>query len=475
MSTTFSPVPVGNEGGGDARLVLHHALRYVPTRVVPTLLGLASAPILTRALGESGYGHYTVLILVAAYASVVFGEWIIAGYQRFVLSADPAERHAAEEAPVWCAVTLLTGSLLAVPVLLVGDARFIDVAAVVTMTWGLTFFQLVITRFVMAERSLAAMVVQTAVSSARLLIVVWIAVAGRSSAFLVLITGCSLMVVCTAFLRDRRHPLRRPRLVSLGRLLSFGGFMVITSIALNGLSTIDRFLLARLTSEAVVGRYSAAYLLSEQAVLILPSVLILAVTPRVTSLWEADRRRQAGELSTDIGLLHLELSIPVVVALAMFGGEITQTVFGAGFEETTIPGLVALGACFLAISTYANLGLRMERRTGRQAMQAVAALMVNVLLVLLLVPWRGAVGAALATAAAYLVVGVWAVIDNRRFIDVRRLVFGVGAIALPGVVLLGVHSLADGGPLLAVAMVAYAIVAGGRAWRRLRSALAGSP
>jgi O-antigen/teichoic acid export membrane protein len=473
VSTAFSSAPVGNEGGGDARLVLHHAIRYLPTRVVPTLLGLVSAPILTRSFGEAGYGHYTLLVLIAGYASVVFGEWVTAGYQRFVLSADPGERRAAEEAPAWSALVLAGGSLLALSLAFVGGVTLLDLAAVVVMTWGLTVFQLVITRFVMAERSMAATVLQVVVSSGRFLIVVWIALSDKSPAVLVLVTGCTVVVVCTAFLYDRRHPFRRPRAVSLARLLSFGGFMVVTSIALNGLSTIDRFLLARLTSEAVVGRYSAAYTLSEQAVLLLPSVLLLAITPRVTALWEANRRREAGKLSTDIALLHLELCIPVVVTLAIFGEEITRAAFGAGFAERTIPGLVAIGACFLAVSTYANLGLRMARRAGRQALQAIAALVVNVALVLILVPWWGAEGAALATVVGYLTVAAWSVIDNQHFIDVKRLMTGVTTIAIPALGLFAADGVIQGGAPLGAALVIYGAVAGLRGWRRLRLAWAG--
>lgn len=471
-ATPPSPLPAHVEACSDAGAVLRQALRYLPTRVVPALFGLATAPVLTRTLDSSGYGRYTVLVLVAGYASVVFGEWVIAGYQRFILSSDQAERQAAEEALAWTAIVLAAGSVLAVPLLVLWHVDVMDLVAAVSLTWGLTLFQLVVTRLIMAERASLASLVQIAASTARFLVVIGVALASRSAVVVVLATGCCLLLVSSVLIRDRRHPLRRPRARSLQLLASFGGFMIVTSIALNGLSTVDRFLLAGLESTASVGRYSASYLLAEQAVLILPSVFVLAITPRVTSLWETGRRREAGTVTATIALLHLELCLPVVVALAIFGRDITTIAFGPGFAEGTVPAVVAVSAVFLALSTYANLGLRMEKRTRRQALQSVTALALNVVLVLLLVPHHGVTGAALATLVAYAVVAAWSLIDNRWFIAVSSLLTGLAAIVLPGAALLVVYAVVGRAPILGVAIAAYAILTANRIFRRLRVLLA---
>lgn len=471
-ATPSSPLPGQLEARSDAGAVLRHAFRYLPTRVVPALFGIATAPVLTRSLGSAGYGRYTVLILVAGYASVVFGEWVIAGYQRFVLSGDQAERQAAEEALAWTAIVLAAGSVLAVPLLVLWHLEVMSLVAAISLTWGLTLFQLVVTRLIMAERPAFATFVQVVASTARFLVVVGVALASRSAVLVVLATGCCLLVVSSALIRDLRHPIRCPTARSLQLLASFGGFMIVTSIALNGLSTVDRFLLAGLESAASVGRYSASYLLAEQAVLILPSVLVLAITPRVTSLWETGRRSEAGTLTATIALLHLELCLPVVVALAIFGRDVTTIAFGPSFADGTVPAVVAVSAVFLALSTYANLGLRMEKRTRRQALQSVTALVLNVVLVLLLVPHHGVTGAALATLVAYAVVAAWSLIDNRWFIGVRPLLTGIAGIALPGAALLAVHAVVGRGPILGVAIAAYAIVTARRIIRRLRVPLA---
>lgn len=470
--SSSSPPPEQDQPPTGAGTVVRHAFRYLPTRAVPALLGLATAPLLTRTLDSAGYGRYTLLILVAAYASVVFGEWVIAGYQRFILSSDKAERQAAEEALAWTTIVLAIGSLLAALLLFFWELQVLDLVAAIVLTWGLTLFQLMVTRLIMAERSAFATFVQTVTSAARFLVVVVVAVASQTAVMVVLAGGSCLLLVSSVLIRDLRHPLRRPRLRSLRLLASFGGFMIVTSIALNGLSTVDRFLLAGLESASSVGRYSASYLLAEQAVLILPSVLVLAITPRVTSLWETGQEREAGTLTTIIALLHLELCIPVVVALVIFGRELTGLAFGPNFAEGTVPALVAVSAVFLALSTYANFGLRMQKRTARQAVQSVTALSVNVVLVLLLVPHHGVTGAAMATLAAYTVVAVWSLIDNRWFIAVSPLLTGAGAIVLPGAALITVYAVVGRGPILGLAIAAYVALTTRRIVRRLRVSLA---
>lgn len=461
------------EDQGDAAAVLGGALRYLPTRVVPALFGMAATPVLTNTLHREGYGRYTLLVLVASYASVVFGEWIIAGYQRYILSADAQEKRAAEEAFAWLAIVLALGSLVAVPVLAIWNVNVLELAAAVSLTWGLTLFQLVVTGLVMVERPTFATAVQVAASTARFLIMVWAAMAFRSAAAVVLGSGSCLLLICSVLLRNSQHPMGRPQAQSFRILSSFGGFMVVTSIALNGLSTADRFLLAGLTDASTVGRYSASYLLAEQAVLVLPSVLILAITPRVTSLWEMGRRSEAGALTTAVALLHVELCFPVVLGMAMFGRDITRFALGPGFAEGAVPPIVALAAVFLAVSTYANFGLRMQKRSRRQAVQSIVALALNIALVLMLVPSFGARGAAVATLIAYTFVAAWSVIDNRWFVDARRLAAGAATIAAPAGAVLAVYAVAGRSPVLTVAIAVYAAVAARRIHHRLRLTIGG--
>ncbi|MDP9387242.1 MAG: oligosaccharide flippase family protein [Actinomycetota bacterium] len=474
LLNSATPAAALVKGNDDAATVLRHALRYLPTRAAPALFGLATAPILTRALRPDGYGRYTLLLLVASYASVVFGEWVIAGYQRFVLSGDAKEREAAEEAFAWTVFTLLTGSLVSVPFVVFSAVEVRDFLAVLALIWGLTLFQLVITRFVMAEDATAATVVQLLATALRFVVALAAALVVHSAAAVVLSAGLSLLLLSVVVLMGQQSTRLRLRVASLQLLASFGAFMLLTSVALNALATVDRFLLARLTTASVVGRYSAAYLLSEQAVLVLPSVLFLAVTPRVTALWEQGRREEAGRLCTSIALLHLEICVPIVAALVLYGGAITRLAFGPAFQDASVPPLIAIGAVFLAISTYANLGLRMQKRTARQAAQAVAGLAVNVLLVLVLVPPLGATGAALATLAAYLAVAAWALVDNRFFFDCRRLFSGSLPILVPAAALLGVHAALAPARLSAVATAAYAGLAAIRLFRGVRLSFIGA-
>lgn len=404
---------------------------------------------------SGGYGRYTLLVAIAAYSSVILGEWIIAGYQRFVLSGDPEERDAAEKSLVWLCVVLIAGSLGAVPLAALLQIDPLDVAAAALLTWGLTLFQMVMMRLIMAERSVFAAAAQTLASCVKFAVVIWVATATRSASLAVLATGCSLLLISALLLLDRQHPLHRPDLGSLRRLWSFGVYMIVMSVALNSMATADRFLLAALTSAATVGRYSASYLLAEQAILILPSVLMLAVTPRITWLWEAGERRGAGALATEVALLHVNLCVPMVTVLAVYGRDITRIAFGPTFADAVIPPVVGVAVVLMSLSTYANFGLRMQKRTRRQATQSVAGMIVNVVLVMILVPYAGAAGAALATLIAYGFIAIWSLLDNRWFIDVPQLLQGFLVIVAPGAAVVAVAKLTEGGARAAVALAGY--------------------
>ena len=246
--------------------------------------------------------------------------------------------------------------------------------------------------------------------------------------------------------------------------------MIVTSLAMNGLSTIDRFLLALLADSAAVGRYAASYLLAEQAVLLLPSVLMTAITPRVTSLWEAGRRDEAGRLTTVIALLHLELSMPVVVGLAIFSRTVTRALFGPEFSEAVVAPIIGVSALVATLASYANFGHRMIKTTRRQAGQSVIGVLANVAGVFALVPFLGITGAALATLASYSLVAGLAVRQNAWFINVRELAVGAFRIALPGITFFGVSVVADEQAWLLMGAASYGVLVVHRLTRTMRVA-----
>jgi len=166
-------------------------------------------------------------------------------------------------------------------------------------------------------------------------------------------------------------------------------------LAASAYSRIDVWLLAMLGSDLAVAGYAASYRVFEA--LALPAAAVGSTS--IASMAGSEARVARARLSSLL-VAAAVLSVPAALAVALFARTVLELMFGHPYgEETAVLRvlLLALPASLLigAIGPWVTL-----RRPRAVAGGMIAALVLNVLLNLLLIPPVGTVGAALATAVA---------------------------------------------------------------------------
>lgn len=188
---------------------------------------------------------------------------------------------------------------------------------------------------------------------------------------------------------------------SLAPLLRFGIPFVPASIANWVFVGMDRVAVSRYLPIDSLGSYGLA------ATLVGPfTILTLAVgqvwVPRISQLHA--QAPQAASRLTERGLraslLLYGLAAMTVGTLAPW---IIPAVGGAAFQEgASVLPLLVTGAAFGGVSLFAATGLTLSKRTRGVPVVTVAAALINVLLLIVLVPRVGLIGAAVAVSVAYL-------------------------------------------------------------------------
>lgn len=193
----------------------------------------------------------------------------------------------------------------------------------------------------------------------------------------------------------------RPELRSM---FAYGLPLIIPGLSLWGLSFVDRFLLAGLSNLGQVGQYAVANRLATP-VLFLVTAFGTAFSPFIFSLYsedpEAERRLRARVLN----LLTLALLV-VSVALGLFARELIFVIapgFHSAYESV---GLLVVGATEYGLTTVVLFGISITRQTKWAAIYSAVAALVNVVLNIVLIPFTGQVGAAIATAVAFALLAV---------------------------------------------------------------------
>jgi O-antigen/teichoic acid export membrane protein len=212
-------------------------------------------------------------------------------------------------------------------------------------------------------------------------------------------------------------------------MLAYGLPLVPSAFAMWMLQFVDRIMLTKLSNLAEVGEYAVANRLA-LVLLLVVSAFGIAYSPFMLSLHNEDaeaERKLRGRLLTYVtaGL------VVVAVLMSLFAREIVSIIapgFGKAYQAV---GLVCAGMVALGVSQIAMSGITLTRRTRLFAIYATAAAVVNVVLNLILIPPWGQVGAAAATAVAYILLAVLYYLGAQRVYPTPyepRKIIAIGAV-----------------------------------------------
>ena len=259
----------------------------------------------------------------------------------------------------------------------------------------------------------------------------------------------------------RRGPLRRVRWseVELPAREIFA--FALPLLAVDALfvlqNTANVVMLAHFGSAAQVADYRAVQPAAHLNLLVMSSFTLL-FTPLASRLFVRGDREGVNELYWRTAVWIAVCSFPVFAMTFAVASPLTVGVFGERYKgSAAILALLSLGYYCNAALGFNGLTLRVYGLVRYVVVISAAAAAMNVVLNLVLIPWRGAIGAGIATAATMIVHNVLKQVGLRRGTGItvfeRRhgRVYVVIVVATGG--LLVAQWALTPGPVLALAMV----------------------
>jgi O-antigen/teichoic acid export membrane protein len=378
---------------------------YLGVSALQVVLAAVITPILTRRLGVGEFGQLALALVVAPILGLTFSLGLPLAAQKVFAGEDGDRRSRgvfAISAVLAVAASLV--AILAAPAWgpAVGLDQVLDarLAALWAACFALTLTSLAMLRsrdrlrmaiFVAALQSVGA-------QAAGLALLHWWAptvtsylcglIIGQGTAGLVgLLT---LRPVWSALAAIRRY----------GGTFLFGLPMVPQQLSGWILGAGDRVVVRHVLGSAAVGRYSVAYNVGSLGFLLLVFVNQVWM-PRIYAV--ANRAARSRLLAGSRDMMNL-LLIPVVCGLAAGAPLVLRVWVPKSFHPAELTPIVAIVAiCTFPFGQFlANLrALMSEGRTGRAAVATLVAAVVNIGLNVVMVPFLGITGSALATVLSY--------------------------------------------------------------------------
>jgi O-antigen/teichoic acid export membrane protein len=421
---------------------------YTAASILSKLIAVALLPLYTRHLSLDDYGAAELLFAGVVSVSIVVRLGLIEAVLRFYYQDDEDPDRivgATFSGLFWCTTIV---ALVALPFAgplaeaLNGEIAPGLVRISIGGLWVATMFEYLLTLYRLDERARAYFVTTIAnvIATIALTIVLVVGVGDGARGLLLgsYLTG-AVFVVAMIISQRRRLTLIVDRPL-LRRLLRFGLPTMPAEVSLYLLNFVDRLIIVQVKGLGEAGLYSLAVKFA-QAVNVLVRGFQLAWPPLAYSIRDDDEARRT---YATVVTLFLAGCTWLVVGLWLLA-EYLLRIFAApkflGAYE--VVGLIAAAVTLYALYMVMVVILGRTGRTEYNFPAAIAALVSNVVLNLLLVPPLGIVGAGLALVGSYLVVVALMYWFTQRLFPVpyewgrlARVLFGAAAlVALGGLVM----------------------------------------
>ncbi len=421
-------------------------MTFVAIFLVNAALSFALSLVVAYLVGPEAFGRYAVALSVSVVINTVLFEWLRLSTTRFY-----SEQVRSDEPRVAATLNILygvtAGAVVTVAtVLLVSGADLglspglLAAAAAVGLSVGLFDFRTAQARARFLDRRYAALLFGRGVLAFCLAAgAAWLWREPASA----LLGSAAAAALTLAVLRETREPAAGGHFdrALLMRFARYAVPLVAASAIYQALPLLNRAVLAGRSGFAEAGYFSLA---SEIAVRLLQNVgsaLDLALFQLAVRAEERDGR-QAGErrISQNLGIVFA-IVVPACVGLAAVWPSFEALFVPASFRgqvaDVMMLAIPAFGA-YALVQFGLNPAFQIRHRTGPVVAAAVAALAVNVVLLL---AWPGATGAVgvaavqfVSLAVGLIVLAVLAV-GVRAALPWRDLAFAAGAAAVMGAVL----------------------------------------
>jgi len=401
---------------------------YTAASIFSKLIAVALLPLYTRYLTTGDYGTAEVLFASVVSISIVVRFGLIEALLRFYYKdgEDPKRVVASTFAALfWFSLLAVAVAMpLAEPISewVLNPKKPPEIAAAPELTriaigglWVLTMFEFMLTLFRLEERARAYFVTTIlnvlATIALTIVLVVGLDEGARGLLLGSYATGAVFVVGLIAM-----HWRQLSLIFDTGllkRLLRFGLPTMPAEVSLYLLNWVDRIIIVRTLGVAEAGLYSLAVKFS-QSVNVLVRGFQLAWPPLAYSIKDDNEARGAYAV---VMTLFVAACAFVVTGMWLFSRWIARVLADAEFFASwEAVGLISTAVTLYAIYMVMVVILGRTGRTEFNFPAAIAALVANVALNLLLVPSHGIVGAGVALVVSYgVVVGLMYVFTQRLF------------------------------------------------------------
>lgn len=392
--------------------ILRDFIRYLPSKLIPALIGILSVPIFTRLLSLEKYGEFQIFYTSLIIISSIFFSWIPSMVTRFYIRVEFNFLYKFLKSTLYKSIFVGIISWLLYSLFFVDSPNYY-IIIISGILW--LFAQANIEFYSSWLRVINLFKEYSYVSSLRSLIGLTISVYLIYSTTLdgwgIILGQVFSMILIFVFLpkiiikKDKNVYKSLDSSETKSSILKFGIHAAFINIITTLLSVSDRHIINFFHGEKLVAIYSASYDLSEKTVFFMNAVLILSSSARGIKIFDEQGENKAIDFLNNLLKIYVLLVPGIVFGVCLLYPQIANILFPEEYYAgVSVFPIVAIGGVLIGIMHRYSLLLTFHKKNNLILKASIIAFISNLLLCFVLIPRYAIIGASISTTIAY---GIW--------------------------------------------------------------------
>ncbi|MDZ7725173.1 MAG: oligosaccharide flippase family protein [candidate division KSB1 bacterium] len=388
---------------------------YIPSKLIPGILGLLLIRFLTAYFSQEEYGYYQIGLSTFGFIQVFSVMWLSSSVSRFYIAYK--NRNKLDIFLSTLVITSFVGIVIVtlfsfvLNVLVFKSKLSLQLFGILNMviiaSFASSFFMIFIQVYRASFRAKLYSILWSLFSLGKFIVSVILVLywGVKAEAVFIAFSVVSLFVFGFITFNLNLKSVLKFKAVSFNLMKEFIKYGLPFSLSFLSfwvLSLSDRYLIGILADASQVGLYSVGYTISENTLKFVYMILMLAAYPLIIDSWEKNGNFRTQQLITGQTRFFFLICSPLLTILVSIPKHILLIFSDRSFiEGSTVLPMIALGIFLFGLSQYLIKGFELQKQSYKITLVALIGSITNVSLNFILIPKLGYFGAAISALIAY--------------------------------------------------------------------------
>ena len=403
--------------------------KYLPSYIVPFVIGIISIPIITRLIPPEEYGNYVLVLAAVSVLSAVGTTWLSSSSIRFFPSYELDKREGEFFSVVIKLIFVSVMSILLIALFVLFFTRsfissnlysllYIGILLFVTTSVSDVFLSILMAKRKASWYSFIKIwhcVIGFIIGIILIVSFHWGAKGLLSGAFLSMAMALPFLYkLAIGKISFKKGNILSPITLKIAK---YGFPIVAINLTIWILMLSDRYILNFFMGSKEVGIYSVGYTIPERTLLVIAILFQTASSPISFKIWEKEGVKASQAFLAKLTRYYLLIALPATVGLSVLS-EPVMHVFASPsyFSGYQVIPIISFSLFFVGIIDRFNNVMTYRRKTNLIMFNVLFAAILNLGLNFLFIPKYGYMAAALTTFIAFAVNMIVAIIISRHLL-----------------------------------------------------------